>query len=90
MRVTQNMEQAQFLSALNQLESGISRPKTDFHGIVVHHGVAKPVGAGLVTGYNQVLAQSQQYTANGNSAQTELEYRGQRTHAVAESAAKPA
>ena len=31
-----------------------------------------PVAAGLVGGYNQVLAQSQQYTTNGNSAQTSL------------------
>jgi len=30
------------------------------------------VGAGLVSGYNQVLAQSQQYTSNGQSAQGSL------------------
>jgi len=31
-----------------------------------------PISGGLVAGYNQVLAQSQQYTANGNSATDSL------------------
>ena len=92
MRVTQGMEQAQFLTALNQLESSIA-----------HHAERHLDGArrsprrrkirsapGLVTGYNQVLAQSQQYTANGNSATGQPEYRGQRAHAGAEPAAEPA
>jgi flagellar hook-associated protein 3 FlgL len=69
MRVTQNMEQAQFLTALNQLESGISTTQNGIStGLAFTTASQNPVGAGLVAGYNQVLAQSQQYTSNGNSA----------------------
>ena len=73
MRVTQNMEQAQFLSALNQLESSISTTQNGIStGLSFTTASQNPVGAGLVAGYNQVLAQSQQYTANGNSASESL------------------
>ena len=73
MRVTQNMEQAQFLSALNQLESSISTTQDGISsGLAFTTASQNPVGAGLVAGYNQVLAQSQQYTANGNSANESL------------------
>jgi flagellar hook-associated protein 3 FlgL len=69
MRVTQSMEQAQFLSALNQLESNISTTQDGISsGLAFSTASQDPVGAGLVAGYNQVLAQSQQYTSNGNSA----------------------
>ena len=69
MRVTQNMEQAQFLTALNQLESGISTTQNGIStGLAFTTASQNPVGAGLVAGYNQVLAQSQQYTTNGSSA----------------------
>ena len=73
MRVTQNMEQAQFLTALNQLESGISTTQNGIStGLAFTTASENPVGAGLVAGYNQVLAQSQQYTANGQSATDSL------------------
>ena len=69
MRVTQNMEQAQFLTALNQLESSISTTQNGIStGLAFTTASENPVGAGLVAGYNQVLAQSQQYTSNGQSA----------------------
>src|SRR6202034_1905474 len=69
MRVTQGMEQAQFLTALNQLESGIATTQNGIStGLAFTTASHNPVGAGLVAGYNQVLAQSQQYTSNGNSA----------------------
>ena len=69
MRVTQNMEQAQFLTALNQLESSISTTQNGIStGLAFTTASQNPVGAGLVAGYNQVLAQSQQYTSNGQSA----------------------
>ena len=69
MRVTQSMEQAQFLSALNQLESNISTTQDGISsGLAFSTASQDPVGAGLVAGYNQVLAQSQQYTSNGQSA----------------------
>ncbi len=73
MRVTQGMEQTQFLTALNQLESNISTTQNDIStGLSFTTASQNPVAAGLVSGYNQVLAQSQQYTANGNSAQSSL------------------
>jgi flagellar hook-associated protein 3 FlgL len=69
MRVTQNLEQAQFLTALNQLESNISNTQNQIStGLSFSTASQNPVGAGLVSGYNQVLAESQQYTQNGNSA----------------------
>lgn len=73
MRVTQGMEQSQFLTALNQLESSISTTQNGIStGLAFTTASQNPVGAGLVAGYNQVLAQSQQYTANGNSATESL------------------
>ena len=69
MRVTQSMQQAQFLTALNQLESNISTTQNGIStGLAFTTASQNPVGAGLVAGYHQVLAQSQQYTANGQSA----------------------
>jgi flagellar hook-associated protein 3 FlgL len=73
MRVTQGMEQAQFLATINQLESSIANNQNDISsGLSFTTASENPVGAGLVSGYNQVLAQSQQYTSNGNSAQSSL------------------
>jgi flagellar hook-associated protein 3 FlgL len=73
MRVTQGMEQAQFLATINQLESSIASNQNDISsGLSFTTASENPVGAGLVSGYNQVLAQSQQYTSNGNSAQSSL------------------
>ena len=69
MRVTQSMEQTQFLTALNQLESGIATTQNGIStGLAFTTASQDPVGAGLVAGYNQVLAQSDQYTSNGSSA----------------------
>src|SRR5580698_761866 len=69
MRVTQGMEQAQFLATINQLESSIASNQNDISsGLAFTTASENPVGAGLVSGYNQVLAQSLQYTTNGNSA----------------------
>jgi flagellar hook-associated protein 3 FlgL len=70
MRITVGLEQSQFLTALNQLESSISQTQNGIStGLSFTTASQNPVGAGLVSGYQQVLAQSQQYTANGNSAQ---------------------
>ena len=70
MRVTQGLEQSQFLTSINQLESSISQTQNGIStGLSFTTASQNPVGAGLVTDYNQVLAQSQQYQANGNSAQ---------------------
>jgi flagellar hook-associated protein 3 FlgL len=67
------MEQAQFLTALNQLESTIATTQNGIStGLSFSTASQNPVGAGLVSGYNQVLAQSQQFTSNGQSAQGSL------------------
>src|SRR5882757_706079 len=73
MRVTQGLQQAQFLASLNQLESNISQTQNEIStGLSFTTASQNPVDAGLVNGYNQALAQSQQYTTNANSAQTDL------------------
>jgi flagellar hook-associated protein 3 FlgL len=73
MRVTQNLEQTQFLAAINQLESNLSTTQNQISsGKAFTTASQNPVAAGLVTGYNQALAQSQQYDTNSNSAQGSL------------------
>lgn len=73
MRITQGMEQGQFLTALNQLESSIASTQNGIStGLSFSTASQNPVGAGLVSGYNQVLEQSQQFTSNGQSAQGSL------------------
>jgi flagellar hook-associated protein 3 FlgL len=73
MRITQGMEQSAFLSALNQLESSIANTQNGIStGLSFTTASQNPVGAGLVSGYNQVLAQSEQFTSNGQSAQGSL------------------
>lgn len=73
MRVTQGLEQSQFLTSLNQLESNISQTQNGIStGLSFTTASQNPIDAGLVDGYNQALAQSQQYTTNANSAQTNL------------------
>jgi flagellar hook-associated protein 3 FlgL len=67
------MEQGQFLTALNQLESQIATTQNGIStGLSFTTASENPVGAGLVSGYNQVLAQSEQFTSNGQSAQGSL------------------
>jgi flagellar hook-associated protein 3 FlgL len=73
MRVTQNLEQTQFLAALNTLESNLSKTQDQISsGQSFTTASQNPVSAGLVTDYNQALAQSQQYDTNSSSAQTSL------------------
>jgi flagellar hook-associated protein 3 FlgL len=58
---------------LNQLESNIASTQNGIStGLSFTTASQDPVAAGLVSGYNQVLAQSQQYTSNGQSAQGSL------------------
>jgi flagellar hook-associated protein 3 FlgL len=67
------MEQSQFLSSLNELESNIATTQNGISsGLAYTTASENPVSAGLVSGYNQVLAQSQQFTSNGQSAQGSL------------------
>jgi flagellar hook-associated protein 3 FlgL len=73
MRITQGMEQTQFLGALNQLESSISQTQNEIStGLSFTTASQNPVDAGLVSQYSAVMAQSQQYTTNANSAQSSL------------------
>ena len=77
MRVTQSLEQSQFVSAINQLESNISTTQNQLSsGLSFTTAAQNPVAAGLVTDYNQALTQSQQFVTNSNSAQTSLNTEG--------------
>jgi flagellar hook-associated protein 3 FlgL len=73
MRVTQNLEQTQFLASLNTLESNLTTTQNQISsGLSFTTASQNPVAAGLVTAYNQALAQSKQYDTNSNSAQTSI------------------
>jgi flagellar hook-associated protein 3 FlgL len=73
MRITTGAEQSQFLAAIDQLEASISQTQQQLSsGQAFTTAAQNPVAAGLVSNYDQVLAQSQQYTANGDSAQSSL------------------
>jgi flagellar hook-associated protein 3 FlgL len=73
MRVTQGSNQTQFIAALDTLESNISQTQNQIStGLAYSTPSQDPAAAGTVANFNQALAQSQQYTANANSAQTSL------------------
>jgi flagellar hook-associated protein 3 FlgL len=73
MRVTQSLNQSQFLTALNQIESRLSQTQNQITTNLNFTTAAQnPVAAGLVNNYNQTLTQSTQYDTNGNSAHTNL------------------
>ena len=73
MRVTQNLIQTQFLSGLNTLESNLAQTQSQLTtGLAFSSPAQNPAAAGSVNTYNQVLAQSEQYTTNANSAQSNL------------------
>src|SRR5580658_9853233 len=74
MRVTQGLNQTQFVAALDSLESNLSQTQNQVSsGLAFTTPAQNPIAAGTVNNYEQVLAQSQQYSTNGNSAQTSLE-----------------
>jgi flagellar hook-associated protein 3 FlgL len=73
MRVTQSLEQTQFLAAINSLESGINQTQSQMSsGLSFTTASQNPTAAGSVNNYDQALAQSQQYGTNATSAQTNL------------------
>ncbi|MGA2187409.1 MAG: flagellar hook-associated protein FlgL [Steroidobacteraceae bacterium] len=73
MRVTQSLEQTQFLAQLDTLESNIATTQSEISsGLSFTTPSQNPAAAGEVDSYDQVLAQSQQYSANANAAQTGL------------------
>ncbi len=74
MRVTQSLNQTQFLTAIDALESNLSQTQNQISsGLAFNAPSQNPIAAGAVSNYNQALAQSNQYTTNSNSAQTSLQ-----------------
>jgi flagellar hook-associated protein 3 FlgL len=74
MRVTQSLEQSQFITAIDQLQSSIAQNQAQVSsGLAFTTPSQNPTAAGTVSNLNQALSQSQQYTANANSAQTGLQ-----------------
>jgi flagellar hook-associated protein 3 FlgL len=73
MRVTQNSNQALFLTTIQTLESDLSQTQNQITSNKSFTTASQnPTAAGAVNNYNQALAQSQQYDTNANSAQTRL------------------
>jgi flagellar hook-associated protein 3 FlgL len=73
MRVTQSLNQTQFLASVNLLESGINQTSNQMaSGLSFTTASQNPTAAGSVNNYKQALAQSQQYGTNATSAQTNL------------------
>jgi flagellar hook-associated protein 3 FlgL len=73
MRVTEGTGQQQFLTAIGSLESGISQTQDEISSNQSFTTASQnPIAAGEVNTYNQALAQSQQYSTNASSAQTNL------------------
>ncbi len=73
MRITEGTGQQQFLNAINSLEAGINQTQGQISSNESFTTASEnPVAAGSVNTYEQALAQSQQYAANGTSAQTSL------------------
>ena len=73
MRITQSLNQAQFLAAIQSLESGINQTQNQMSsGKQFTTASQNPTAAGSVNDYTQALAQSQQYGTNASSAQTNL------------------
>jgi flagellar hook-associated protein 3 FlgL len=73
MRVTESSLQTQFIAQVNTLESDIATTESQVStGLNYTEPSEDPAAAGTVDNYDAALAQSQQYTANANSAQTAL------------------
>ncbi len=73
MRVTQGLEQSQFLSAIQTLQSNLSQTQNHISTNQSFTTASEnPTAAGAVNNYNQALAQSEQYVTNAGSAQTNL------------------
>jgi flagellar hook-associated protein 3 FlgL len=73
LRVTQSLNQSQFLAAVNALETSINQTQNQMSsGLQFTTASQNPTAAGSVNNYSQALAQSQQYATNAGSAQTNL------------------
>jgi flagellar hook-associated protein 3 FlgL len=73
MRITESLNQNQFLASIGALESGISQTQNEISSNSSFTDPAQnPVAAGEVNAFSQTLAQSQQFETNANSAKTNL------------------
>jgi flagellar hook-associated protein 3 FlgL len=73
MRVTNTSGQAQFLAAVNALQSSIAQTQSHISANAAFTTASEnPTAAGSVANYTQALAQSTQYVTNSNSAKTNL------------------
>src|SRR5882757_3062585 len=73
MRITEGLNQTQFLASINALESGINQTQNQMSSNLQFTTASQnPTAAGSVNNYKQALAQSQQYVTNAASAQTNL------------------
>src|SRR5260370_29296086 len=73
MRVTQNLNQLNFISAMTTLEANLSQTQNQIAtNLSFTTPSQNPVAAGAVNNYPQALSQSQQYDTNANSAQGRL------------------
>jgi flagellar hook-associated protein 3 FlgL len=73
MRVTQNLNQLNFVSSLNTLEANVAQTQNQIStNLSFTTPSQNPVAAGAVNNYDQALAQAKQYDTNANSAQTSL------------------
>jgi flagellar hook-associated protein 3 FlgL len=73
MRITQNLNQLNFISAMTTLEANLSRTQNQIAtNLSFTTPSQNPVAAGAVNNYTQALSQSTQYDTNANSAQGRL------------------
>src|ERR1700730_17830378 len=73
MRVTQSLNQTQFLTAISSLESNLAQTQNQISSNLSFTTASQnPTAAGSVNNYNQALAQSKQFDTNANSAKTNL------------------
>jgi flagellar hook-associated protein 3 FlgL len=73
MRITESLNQNQFLSSIGALEASISQTQNEISTNSSFTDPAQnPVAAGEVNDFSQTLAQSQQFETNANSAKTNL------------------
>jgi flagellar hook-associated protein 3 FlgL len=73
MRVTQNLNQLNFISAMTTLEANLSHTQNQIAtNLSFTTPSQNPVAAGAVNNYTQALSQSTQYDTNANSAQGRL------------------
>jgi flagellar hook-associated protein 3 FlgL len=74
MRITQGLEQSQFLASLDSLESTMATTQNGITtGLAFTTPSQDPAAAGSVNALDQVLAQSQQFSTNATSANSGLE-----------------